>query len=265
MSHDDGKGPGRGARAILQGKSLLVTGGGTGIGRAIAIAFAAAGARVVVAGRRSEPLQETVRQIRGAGGEAAMAKGDITRQDSVELLVNSAVYNFEGLDILINNAAIYFPGSVEKTTERRWDRTLGTNLKGPFLMSQQALPAMRKRGGGVIINIGATDGEAGAANAAAFAASKGGLIALTKSMAVDHAGEKIRVNVICPGMVDSPFHTARKRAEGAPDPAEAARLSLMGKLASPDDVAHLALYLASDEASWITGSVFTVNPGKATR
>jgi NAD(P)-dependent dehydrogenase (short-subunit alcohol dehydrogenase family) len=214
------------------------------MGRAISLLFASEGASVVAAGRRSEPLQETVREIRRQGGVGTFTRGDVSRSEKVELMVQAATYNFGGLDILVNGAGINMQGSILKTEERRWDKIMSVNLKGPYLVSRHAVPAMRERGGGSIVNIAGTAGLVGRKEAAAFSASKGGLLALTRSMALDHAPDAIRVNAICPGPV-------RPRAAGE----EGYRAGRQ------EGVAQLALYLASDESSWVTGSYFTVDGG----
>jgi len=253
----------RGVR--LKGKIALVTGAGTGIGRCIAEIFAREGASVVLAGRRSEPLQEVVHQIRRDGGVATFAKGDVSRADRVEMMVQGAIYNFGGLDILVNNAGIFAPGSILDTDERRWDRMIATNLKGPYMVSRHAVQAMRQRGGGSIVNIASLSGVTGAKNAAAYSAAKGGLIALTRSMAMDFAADRIRVTAICPGLVESPAlcDVAAGGAEALR--AEALRGTLLGRAGSVRDVAMLALYLASDESGWVTGSVFPVDGGGPAR
>src|SRR5262249_29716114 len=161
--------------------------GGTGIGRAIALLFADEGARVCVAGRRSEPLQQVVSEIRGRGGTATFTRGDVSRADRVELMVQAAIYNLGGLDILGDNGGLFVAGSVVETDEKRWDKVIGTNLKGPYLVSRCAVPTLRARGGGSIINTASMQGMVGAKGAAAFCASKGGLVQLTRAMALDHA------------------------------------------------------------------------------
>jgi len=249
----------------LKGKIALVTGGGTGIGRAISEIFASEGASVVLSGRRAEPLQEAVQQIRRDGGIATFARGDVTRQDRVEMLVQAAVYNFGGLDIVVNNAGIRLQGTILDTDEKRWDRVLQTNLKGPFLVSRLAVPAMRTRGGGSIVNVASSAGVVGVRGAAAYSAAKGGLVALTRSMALDHAADRIRVNAVCPGIVDSPS-TREAAGAGIADPVEGdSALQPLGRRGSPEDVARLVLFLASDESSWITGAVISVDGGLPSR
>ncbi|HKY31309.1 MAG TPA: glucose 1-dehydrogenase [Candidatus Polarisedimenticolia bacterium] len=252
-----GKGPSPPGR--LEGKIALVTGGGTGIGRAIARLFASEGASIVVAGRRSEPLQQVVREIRAAGGVATFCRGDVLKPDRVELMVQGAIYNFGGLDILVNNAGIFVDGSILATDEKRWDRVIGTNLKGAYLVSRQAVPAMKARGGGSIINNASIHGLVGMKDGAAYCASKGGLIQLTRAMALDHAPDRIRVNAICPGLVDTPM--TRDPDGGRAWLDEAARGTPQGRSGSPEDVARLALYLASEDSAWMTGGVLTLDGG----
>ncbi len=243
----------------LEGRIALITGGGTGIGRATALLFARAGARIVVAGRRSEPLQDVVRTIRSWGGEATLARADVTKPDRVELMVQSAVYNFGGLDILFNNAGTFAEGTVESTDERRWNRVLDTNLKGAWLVSRLAIPAMRARGGGVIINNASVHGLIGMTSAAAYCAAKGGLIQLTRAMALDHAREGIRVNAICPGVTDSPL--TRDGDGGNAWMTQAVAQYPQARPGSVEEVARLVLFLASDDASRITGAIIPVDGG----
>jgi len=252
---------GEGGTKRLDGRVALITGGGTGIGRSIALLFAGEGARVVVAGRRSDPLQQTVQAIRQAGGTATFAKGDVAKADMAELIVHSAVYNFGGLDILVNSAAIFLPGSVESTNERRWDRLMGANLKGPYLVSRLAVPAMRARGGGSIVNVAGMAGLAGQRDAAAFAASKGGLLALTRSMALDHAEDRIRVNAICPGAAREPAGGGAVSIMSAEGQTAVTGAGALASPVKPSDAAHLALYLASGESSGVTGAIFAVDGG----
>jgi len=243
----------------LAGRIALVTGGGTGIGRAIALLFAREGAKIVVAGRRSEPLQEVVAEIRRFGGTATFTRGDVSKSDRVELMVQGAIYNFGGLDILVNNAGIFVEGSVLETDEKRWDRIIGANLKGAYLVSRQAVPAMKARGGGSIINNASIHGLVGMRNGAAYCASKGGLVQLTRAMALDHAADNIRVNAICPGLVDSPM--TRDDDGGTSWLMSAVSGYPAGRPGTPDEVARLALFLASDESRFITGAALAIDGG----
>jgi NAD(P)-dependent dehydrogenase (short-subunit alcohol dehydrogenase family) len=242
----------------LEGRIALITGGGTGIGRAIALIFAREGAKVVVAGRRSEPLQQVVGEIRSQGATATFSRGDVTRTERVELMVQGAIFNFGGLDILVNAAGCFIEGSVTDTDEKRWDRIIGTNLKGAYMVSRLAIPAMRQRGGGSIINIASVFGLTGMERGAAYCASKGGLIQLTRAMALDCAPDRIRVNAICPGQVDTPMMRDDK---GRPTRLAAASRLPMGRPGTAEDVAGLALFLASSEARYMTGAVLSVDGG----
>jgi NAD(P)-dependent dehydrogenase (short-subunit alcohol dehydrogenase family) len=267
---DDGPPPGADAsseegapapRGRLEGKIALVTGGGTGIGRAIALLFASEGARVVVAGRRSEPLSQVVHEIRNHGGTATFCRGDVSKPDRVELMVQGAIFNFGGLDILVNNAGIFAEGTVVDTDEKRWDKILGTNLKGAYLVSRQAVPAMKARGGGSIINNASVHGMVGMKNGAAYCASKGGLVQLTRAMALDHAADRIRVNAICPGLIDTPM---TRDADGGTKwlDQEVGRYPI-ARSGAVEEVARLALFLASEDSSWVTGAVLPIDGGFA--
>ena len=238
-----------------------MTGGGTGIGRAIALLLAAEGASVVVSGRRSEPLQNVVSEIRRRGGTATFTRGDVSKADRVEMMVQGAIYNFGGLDILVNNAGIFAEGSVVETDEKKWDRVVGTNLKGAYLVSRQAVPAMKARGGGSIVNNASVHGLVGMKGGAAYCASKGGLVQLTRAMALDHAADGIRVNAICPGLIDSPM--TRDSDGGSMWLSEAIRSYPLARPGTPEDVAKLVLFLVSAESAWVTGATFSVDGGFA--
>jgi len=247
----------------LGGKVALVTGAGTGIGRATALRLAAEGAAVAVMGRRQDLLAETAAQVRREGGEALPLLGDVAAEgDAVEAVARTET-EFGGLDILFNNAGIVHDGDVLETSLRTWRETLDINLTGPFLMSRAAIPCLRRRGGGVIINNASTLGLVGLERAVAYCAAKGGLVALTRAMALDHAAEKIRVNAICPGVVD----TAMPRRRGLAD-VDRQRLDEVygplhpvGRVGTPAEVAALVAFLAGDEAAFITGVAYPIDGG----
>jgi NAD(P)-dependent dehydrogenase (short-subunit alcohol dehydrogenase family) len=243
----------------LSGKTALITGAGSGIGRACALAFAREGARVALVGRRKDRLEKVAKEM----GEAEVFSADISNKEKVDLLVREASARLGSLNILLNNAGVLVPGTAESISEEDWDRTFEVNVRGLWLLSRAALPHMRKAGGGSIINMSSVLGLVGARNRAAYSASKGAVTMLTKCMALDHAADKIRVNCICPAFVETELTS--DFITNAPDPAAALRdrinLHPIGRLGQPQDVAGMAIYLASDESSWVTGAAFTVDGG----
>jgi len=247
----------------LDGKVALVTGAGSGIGRATALRLASEGAAVAVMGRRQNLLEETAEQVRREGGESLALLGDVSSEGDAVEAVSRTETAFGGLDILFNNAGVVHDGDVLETSLDTWRETLDINLTGPFLMSRAAVPCLRRRGGGVIINNASTLGLVGLARAAAYCAAKGGLVSLTRAMALDHAAEKIRVNAICPGVVD----TVMPRRRGLAD-ADRRRLDEVygplhpvGRVGTPEEVAALVAFLASDEAAFITGVAYPIDGG----
>lgn len=244
----------------LQGKVAIVTGAGSGIGRACAIAFAREGAKVVLVGRTAAKLEAVAQQIRDG---VLVQAGDVSSQKDIEAIVKATVEHFGALNVLINNAGLLHAGTAESLTEAEWDDTFSTNVKGVWMFSRAVLPAMRKAGGGSIINVSSVIGLVGAKNRAAYSASKGAVTLLTRSMALDHAAEQIRVNCICPAIVETEL--VERFISQAPDP-EAARqqrlaLHPLGRFGRPEDIAPMAVYLASDESSWVTGAAFPVDGG----
>ncbi len=231
------------------------------MGRAAALLFAREGARVAVVGRRPGPLEETVRRVRESGGSALAIPADLAGPEGAEKAVLRAEEECGELQVLFNNHGTFEPGSVLGTTPESWDRVLSNNLKAVYLTCRAAVPGMR-RAGGSIINTASTLGVVAMRNAAAYCAAKGGLVALTRAMALDHARDRIRVNAICPGVVDTPMWQARRDREGRPlDRKKFEELHPLRRLGSPEDVAALALYLASDESAWMTGSILTLDGG----
>jgi NAD(P)-dependent dehydrogenase (short-subunit alcohol dehydrogenase family) len=247
----------------LSGKVAFITGGGTGIGRACALAFAQEGAHVAVAGRRKEPLVKVVGEIAAAGGKSLALPCDVTQRSSVETALAQAEKHFGRLDTIVNNAGAVVVASVEHTSDADWDRVLAANLTGTFFVSRAALAPLRRAGGGAIINIGSVLGLVARKDRAAYCAAKAGVSGLTRAMALDHAHEKIRVNCICPTIVETELgmlsiqQTANAVAEIQKRVAEIP----LGRLGKPEDVAAMAMYLASEDASWITGVSFPLDGG----
>lgn len=249
--------------ARLASKVAFITGAGTGIGRACAELFAREGARVALAGRRREPIESTARGINEAGAEALAVACDVTQAAQVEQAIAATVSRFGRLDVLVNNAGALLVADAAETSEEEWDRLMDVNLKGPFLVSREAVKQMRRNGGGAIVNIGSVLGLVAMPKRAAYAASKGGLVLLTKAMALDHAAESIRVNCICPSIVDTALVQGLFATQADPEAARRARAQAipLGRFGQPVDVAQLAVFLASDESSWITGAAIPVDGG----
>jgi NAD(P)-dependent dehydrogenase (short-subunit alcohol dehydrogenase family) len=247
----------------LAGKSAVITGGGTGIGQAIALSFAREGAQVAVAGRRKEKLDETLSLLQQAGCSALALECDVTKAADTERVVKAAEDAFGKLNVLVNNAGALSVATVETIAEDDWNRVMATNVKGPFLMSRAALPAMRRAGGGSIINVGSVLGMVAIRDRAAYCASKGGVSMLTKAMALDHAHDRIRVNCLCPSIVESEMTRNLFAETEACRQARESRLASipLGRFGKPADIAGLAVFLASDESSWMTGTVIPVDGG----
>jgi len=249
----------------LNEKVAIITGAKSGIGFATALRFAAEGAKVVVADVR-DATQE-VREITKRGAEALFVQVDVSSELQVNALIEKTVAAYGHLDVLVNNAGMELAKKVTDTTEVEWDRLINVNLKGVFLCSKAAIPVMRRNGGGVIVNVASELGLVGGSEIAAYCASKGGVVQLTKAMAIDHAGDAIRVNCICPGPVSTPLLKAI--IETSSDPEEEQRSivekTLLKRLGRPEEIANVILFLASDESSYMTGSVVVVDGGWTTQ
>ncbi len=247
----------------LHGKTAIVTGAAGGIGRATALRFAGEGAALVLADLNQEQGQELVREISAAGGHAIFERADVTRPADCRRVAERTVQEFGGLHILFNNAGIIRRGSVLEISENDWDAVIAVNVKSIFLMSREIIPMMGRAEGGSIINTASGWGLAGGSQAAAYCASKGAVVLMTKAMAIDHGRQKIRVNCICPGDTDTAMLRAEARQLGVAEErflSDSAKRPL-GRLGKPDEIANAALYLASDAASFVTGAALVVDGG----
>ena len=245
----------------LNGKVAVITGAGSGIGRATAKLFAKEGAKVVVADIASEGGQETVSMIKGEGGEGTFVNVDVSKAADVEIMVKTAVEKYGKLDILFNNAGIEGTMAVtHESTEANWDRVIDVNLKGVWLGMKYGIAQMIKQGGGIVVSTASVAGLVGFVGIPAYNASKGGVIQLTKTAALEYAKQNIRVNCVCPGVIATPMidrftggdEEARKSFEA---------LEPCGRLGLPEEIAQAVLFLSSDEACFITGVAFPVDGG----
>jgi 2-dehydro-3-deoxy-L-fuconate 4-dehydrogenase len=249
--------------AKLDRRVAVITGAGAGIGEAAARLFAREGARLVVVDIDPRALATIVAELEAASVIVLDLAGDVSQGDFCKTVIARTMAQFGRLDILFNNAGIVFNGSLVECTEEEWNKTLDVNLKSMYLLSRSAVPVMQRQGGGSIINMASVAGPTGVTNRGAYSVSKAGVIGLTKSLAVDFVKDGIRVNCICPGTVDTP--SLRQRIADSPDP-EAARLAFvarqpMGRLGSPEEIAAMALFMASDDARYMTGQAVFMDGG----
>jgi NAD(P)-dependent dehydrogenase (short-subunit alcohol dehydrogenase family) len=247
----------------LRDKVALITGGTSGIGEATALLFSQEGARVAITGRSVERGQKLAQKIESAGGHALFLECDVRFAAHCRRAVEETLKAFGRLDVLFNNAGVYYPHTALDCTEEEWDLQIDINLKGTFLMSKYALPGMIAQGSGVIINNSSGWGLVGGDAAVAYCASKGGVVLLTKAMAIDHGRQGIRVNCICPGDVDTPMlpEDARMRGLKWQDYLAGAANRPMGRIGTPDEIAKAVLFLASDDSSFISGAALAVDGG----
>ncbi len=250
----------------FDGRSTIVTGGSGGMGRAIALAFAAAGSRVIVSDVAVAGGEETVALVRAAGGEAQFVAADVSKGADVEALVATAVSAYGGLDYAVNAAAIEFEVDfLADLSEEDWDRMLDVNLKSIFLCMKHEINAMLAGSGGAIVNIASTNSYRPQAHQSAYTASKFGVLGITKSAAVDYAPRGIRINAICPGSIDTPMLRGAMAKRGR-DPQEVAnRLSLIGRFGTPDEIAAAALWLCSGASAFTIGHALAVDGGYLSR
>ena len=247
----------------LSGKRALITGAASGIGRATALLFAREGAAVAVVDVDEMGGQAVVQTILDAGGQAIFVRCDVTRAADCQRAVQETVDRLGGLDILFNNAGIIRRATVIDTTEEEWERVMAVNVKSIFLLGKYAVPAMAQSGGGAIVNTASGWGLVGGRNAVSYCASKGAVVNMTRAMALDHGGQNIRVNCVCPGDTDTPMLRSEAQQLGESEDAflaEAADRPLQ-RIGRPEDIARAVLYLASEDSAFVTGTALVVDGG----
>ncbi len=247
----------------FKGKTALISGGASGIGFQTAIFFAQSGAGVAITDINKSAGRNAEDQIKASSGEVIFIPGDVTSTQDCQMMVSRTVETYGGIDFLINNAGIIRRASVLTLSEEDWDKVMAVNLKSIFLMSKYAIPFMVKSGGGSIVNVSSGWGLAGGKEAVSYCASKGGVVNMTRAMALDHGSENIRVNCICPGDTLTPMLLEEARQLNIPEN-EFMKFSAdrpLGRIGSPDEIARSVLFLCSDAASFITGAVLAVDGG----
>jgi len=241
----------------LKNKVALITGAGSGIGLATAKCFAAEGAKVILSDIKKAPKEGL------HGRKTFFYQADVSKAQEVEALIKKAIQRYGRLDILVNNAGIDLAKKIPETSVEEWDHLMDVNLKGVFLCSRSAIPIMKHQGGGVIINVASELGLVGGSEIAAYCASKGGVVQLTRAMAIDHASDHIRVNCVCPGPVETPL--LGKIINAAKNPKEERAHIIksipLKRIARPEEIANVILFLASEESSFMTGAVVAVDGG----
>ena len=257
----------------LLGKTAIVTGAGSGLGQASAIHFAAQGAKVMCVDISAKAAQETAQLIaeNSGFGDASFLEADVSEETSNEVMVTKTLEAFGRVDILFANAGVPGAGSVTTTTKSEWDRVIAVNLTGVFLSNKAVIPQMISQGGGSIINQSSLTALTAWSGVAAYTAAKGGVVALTRQAAIEYAKDNVRINAICPGTIPTPLVTSVYEERGGnvlggSTPldqalAEAGEMFPLGRLGSPEDIAYMAIYLASDESKWVTGTIMPVDGG----
>jgi meso-butanediol dehydrogenase/(S,S)-butanediol dehydrogenase/diacetyl reductase len=247
----------------LKDKVSLITGGGSGIGRAAALLFAQEGALIAIADKRGASAHKVAAECSAKGAQAIGVEADVSKAADVKRMIDATLAKFGRLDVLVNNAGYGIAGSVVETDEADWDALIAVNVRGVFLCSKYAIPVMQRNGGGVIVNTASVVAAVGIANRAAYCASKGAVAALTRAIAIDHVGDNIRCNAVAPGTIETPYFDDILKKSADPDgtrKALAAR-QLLGRLGTPEEIAAGILFLASDESRFATGTILTLDGG----
>lgn len=247
----------------FEDKVVLVTGAGVGIGRATAIMFAQKGAKVVINALGKERGSKTLDEIKSLGADAIFVQGDVSDENDVKNIVQEAVNQFGRLDILINNAGIATPGTVDNMSLEEFQRMMAVNVQGTFLTSKYVIKEMKKQGGGTIVNVSSVAALKGHKDRALYSASKGAIVSLTKSMATDYVNDNIRVNCVCPGTTLTPALEEKIRTAEDPELMEKQFKSRqpIGRLGKPEEIAYSILFASSDEAAFMNGSIITIDGG----
>jgi len=247
----------------LKDRVALITGGTSGIGEATALLFASEGARVCITGRNNKRGATVVAQINASGGDAFFVQADVSLAEDCRRAVDKTLSAYGSLDTLFNNAGVFYQHTAIECSEKEWDEQIAVNLKGTFLMSKFALPTMIAQGHGVIINNSSGWGLVGGDRAVAYCASKGGVVLMTKAMAIDHGRQGVRVNCICPGDVETPMLPADAKMRGLKweDYIAGCASRPLGRVGTVEEIAKAVLFLASDDSSFMTGTALVVDGG----
>jgi len=247
----------------LKGKVALITGGTSGIGEATAVLFAREGALVAITGRNRKRGASAIRRVRAHTDDAVFIDADVSKSGDCKRVVEETVNVFGAIDILFNNAGVFYPQTAIECSEKEWDEQIDVNLKGTFLMSKNVLPGMIARKRGIIINNASGWGIVGGDHAVAYCASKGGVVLMTKAMAIDHGAQGIRVNCVCPGDVETPMLPADAKMRGLKwdEYIKGCANRPLGRVGTPEEIAKAVLFLASDESSFMTGAALVVDGG----
>ena len=247
----------------LKDKVCVITGAGLGMGREASLLFAKEGGKIVVADINTDAGEETVAMIKADGGDAAFVPVDVSKAADVENMFKFAIEKYKQINVLYNNAGINISSKdrlIVELDEEVWDKVITVNLKGTYLCCKYGIPELIKAGGGSIINVGSAAGLVGV-EFPAYSASKGGIIALTRAVAREYCNKNIRVNVICPGQVITGMYDEILKVRAAQPPEYPYQPIPLGRMGKPEEIVYLSLYLASDESSWVTGSVFSIDGG----